>query len=87
MTYTVYQGSNGHYYGEADIWRHLETDTWNVFCWDSTTDTDWVETPDDRILELTPIDHATLPDHFTTTTTESGTAVESLTGRTPLPAD
>jgi hypothetical protein len=56
MSQTVYEGSDGQCYTDRGIWERLESGEWTVFCWDTTTGQEWVITPDEDLLALTPID-------------------------------
>lgn len=58
---TIYECSNGGYYGDRDVWKRLEAETWNVCCWDETSGTEWVETEDGELVVLTPISRNDLP--------------------------
>ena len=56
MERSVYEGSDGERYSEQEIWRRLESEEWRVCCWDDSTGEEWVITPDEELLLLTPID-------------------------------
>jgi hypothetical protein len=56
MDRSVYTGSDGRRYTEREIWRRLEAGEWTVCCWDASTGQEWVITPEDELLALTPIE-------------------------------
>ena len=56
MERSVYEGSDGHYYTEREMWRRLESAEWTVRCWDDSTGREWVITSEEELLALTPID-------------------------------
>ena len=56
MERSVYEGSDGHYYTEREMWRRLESAEWTVRCWDDSTGREWVITSEEKLLALTPID-------------------------------
>lgn len=83
MTYRVYRGSDGRYYGNVDVWERLERGDWAPCCWDSDSGTEWIETADGSLLTLTPSTPAALPPHRTTTTTCGGFVVEAAPPHRP----
>lgn len=56
MGRSVYAGSDGRRYTEREVWERLETEEWTVCCWDESTGQEWVITPEEELLLLTPID-------------------------------
>jgi hypothetical protein len=59
---TVYQCSDGRYYGDVDIWERLESGTWRPFCWDEETGEEWVISRDGELLALEPVDRESVSD-------------------------
>lgn len=59
---TVYEGSDGRYYTDVQLWERLESEAWVPFCWDPETGEEWVETPAGELLALTPVPESELPD-------------------------
>lgn len=59
---TIYQGSNGRYYGAVDLWDRFEQDTWSPVCWDEESGTEWVETEQGDLLVLEPLPASDAPD-------------------------
>lgn len=62
MPGSVYEGSDGRYYTEVELWERLESETWVPFAWDPETGQEWVETPAGDLLALTPVPESELPD-------------------------
>ena len=58
----IYQGSDGRFHGEADLWEAFEAGTWTPCCWDENTGKEWIETDDGTLLLLIPIPRRALPD-------------------------
>lgn len=52
---TIYQASNGEFYGDVDVWEYLETERWRSVCWDDQTGQEWVETESGDLVILEPI--------------------------------
>ena len=52
---TVYQGSNGRYYGDVDVWERLEAETWIPCFWDVTSGEEGVKTREEQLLALIPL--------------------------------
>lgn len=59
---TIYECSDGAYYGDADLWERLESGTWTSCCWDEDSGAEWVETANNELLALNPISKHDLPD-------------------------
>ena len=59
---TVYRGSDGGYYTDADVIHHLERDDWEVVTWDPDSGTEVFATATRERLELEPVSEAALPD-------------------------
>lgn len=60
-----YRCSNGNFYSEEEIWERLEAGVWRPFCWDDQTGEEWMESADEQILYLDPVDGAEVPDDRT----------------------
>jgi hypothetical protein len=75
-TSSVYRCSDGHYYGDAEIWERLESGTWTPCCWDTASGTEWMETETGELLVLEPIARSALPDGMSTERVTAGTAVK-----------
>ena len=75
-TNSIYRCSDGHYYGDAEIWEQLESGTWTPCCWDPESGTEWVETTEGELLVLEPIARSDLPDGVHTERVTAGTAVK-----------
>ncbi|MCU4719089.1 hypothetical protein [Halapricum hydrolyticum] len=76
-TRAVYVGSDGNYYGEADIWERFETGCWAPFAWDSESGEEWVETDEQQLLVLTPTSPEELPQRVDIERTEAGLSIDS----------
>jgi hypothetical protein len=61
---TIYECSDGSYYGDVDIWERFESGVWAPCCWDEDSGTEWVETRSDELLVLTPVPLSSVPDHI-----------------------
>ncbi|SFK75599.1 hypothetical protein SAMN04487950_0934 [Halogranum rubrum] len=72
---TVYRCSDGRYYGDVDVWYHLESEAWTPCCWNSDSMTEWVETQEGELLVLVPIIHSSLPEQVQIEHTAAGTSV------------
>lgn len=59
---TIYQGSNGRYYGGVDLWDRFEQGRWSPVCWDEESGTEWVETESEELLVLEPLHASDAPD-------------------------
>lgn len=59
---TVYRGTDGEYYTDADVIHHLERDRWTVHSWSPDTGTEVVETAAGEELRLDPVPEEALPD-------------------------
>jgi len=59
---TVYRGSDGTYYGDADVWERLEAETWTPCCWDVMSGVEWMETQSEELLALLPIARSEVPE-------------------------
>ncbi|MFB6170843.1 MAG: hypothetical protein ABEJ06_06805 [Haloarculaceae archaeon] len=59
---TVYRGSDGGYYTDADVIHHLEREDWTVHSWEPVTGAEVFETADGERLKLQPVDGAELPE-------------------------
>lgn len=62
MEGTIYEGSNGRYYGDVDLWSRFEQGRWSPVCWDCESGTEWVETEREELLVLEPIPTSESPD-------------------------
>lgn len=83
-TDTVYRGSDGNYYGDADIWERFEAGDWTPCCWDADSGAEWVETDSGGLLALEPIPRRKLPGDVAIERVGGGcsvTAAEPLTCR------
>ncbi|WP_129113199.1 hypothetical protein [Halegenticoccus tardaugens] len=58
----VYEGSDGRYYTECDLWERFESDTWRPCMWEPETGREFVETDRADLLSLAPVDAVDLPD-------------------------
>jgi hypothetical protein len=56
MEETVYRRSDGGFVTDSGIWSLLEAGEWRPCCWDTETETEWVVTPSDDLVRLTPLD-------------------------------
>lgn len=59
---TVYQSSEGEYFGDAEVWERFESGMWVPCCWNAETGKEWVKTQDGDLLLLIPISRHALPD-------------------------
>ena len=57
----VYQGSDGRYYTEWDIWERFESDEWRPCMWDPAAGWELVETEGKSLLRLHPVPMEALP--------------------------
>lgn len=76
-TYTVYRCSDGHYYGDGDIWNQLESGAWTPCCWDTESGKEWIERQDGELLILEPISKTDLPESVRTESAAAGTVVKN----------
>lgn len=53
---TDYWGSDGRGYADHEVWEQLERGDWTVCCWDDQTGVEVVETDDEELLFLVPVD-------------------------------
>lgn len=53
---TDYWGSDGRGYADHEVWERLERGDWDVCCWDDQTGVEVVETDDEELLFLVPVD-------------------------------
>lgn len=75
---TIYQGSDGKYYGNIDVWNRFETGVWDPCCWDEESGTEWVRTEENELLVLTPVLEDDLPDWVEVEYVAIGTTVDPL---------
>ncbi|QCC50021.1 hypothetical protein [Halapricum salinum] len=71
----LYRGNDGEYYGGVDIWERFESNSWTPFAWDPERGTEWVETDDQELLELTPVVREEVPRSVEIERTDSGLSV------------
>ena len=57
-TMSDYWGTDGRRYADRDVWERLEQGEWTVCCWDEETGVEVVETPNEDLLFLVPIDRS-----------------------------
>jgi len=74
---TLYECSNGEYYGNADIWERLEAGQWTPVDWDDDSGTEWVENQDGDVLRLDPVSEDSLPAEAAIVETAAGLAVQT----------
>lgn len=72
---TVYQCSDGSYYGDAQVWQRLESGQWTPCCWDADTGREWVENEAEELLLLEPVARSELPVGVQTESASTGTLV------------
>ncbi len=68
----VYQGSNGRYYTDLEVWERLEAEEWTPLAWDSASGDEWMSTPAGDVLHLKPIAPPDLPPTVTLEAVEDG---------------
>ncbi|WP_199174710.1 hypothetical protein [Halegenticoccus soli] len=59
---SVYEGSNGRYYTENDLWERFESGAWTPRMWETDTGREIVETEAEEVLMLAPTDPVDLPE-------------------------
>lgn len=57
----LFEGSNGQYYTDWEVRRHLRRGAWRVCLRQRNPDRRLVEIEDERLLMLTPVDASELP--------------------------
>lgn len=72
---TVYRCSDGRYYGDVDVWNHLESGAWTPCCWDTNCMKEWVETQRRELLVLIPVPRSSLPEQVRIEHTPAGISV------------
>lgn len=72
----IYEGSDGQYYGNVDIWQRLEAEEWRPIDWDRESGMEVVKTIDGKLLELEPVSESSLPKDVELVETEVGVMVE-----------
>lgn len=72
---TVYSCSNGQYYGDVDVWEHLESGTWKPCLWNPESGEEWVEKQDGELLVLVPVSRSSLPKQVQTESVAAGISV------------
>lgn len=71
----IYRGSDGRYYGSADLWNHFESGAWKPCWWDTDSMEEWVETQHGELLVLVPVTHDSLPRQVRTERVTAGISV------------
>lgn len=81
----VYRGSDGRFYGEVDLWEHLEAGRWRPLCWNADTGVEWVERADRSLLALTPVSRSRAPERVDVERTPRGLTVVARADPRPEP--
>lgn len=79
---TLYEGTDGYYYGCTQVWERLESGRWTPFCWDTESGQEWVETETGDLLCLTPVTESALPTDVSVEYTENGAIVRGNSAAT-----
>ena len=77
MDETVYRGSDGEYYGDADIWERFEAEDWTPCCWDVESGCEWVGARDGELLALEPVSRSDVPSEIDLERVAEGLSVSS----------
>lgn len=72
----LYAGSDGNVYADADVGYRIETGTWHSRLWDPDDGWHLVETGDQEVLWLVPVEDVDLPDGVDVHSTERGPTIE-----------
>lgn len=79
MGMTIYEGSDGQYYTDWQVWRNFESNRWKAFCWKEDSRWEMVETSQGDLLVLNPISKSELPDDVVVEYSEMGAEVVTRT--------
>lgn len=71
----LYAGSDEEFYTEYEVGYQIETGTWQPCMWDPDEGWELVETPDDQLLWLLPIDESDLPSNLEVQSSDVGKSI------------